>query len=324
MARRFLVTGRGSIALRHVRHLREFLPALELAVVARGGTVDPAFGDCTRIASFEEGLQWQPDAVIIASVSSRHADELEACLLQGLPCLAEKPLVIERKQLERVRAASAVGVAVPAVVVGCNLRYLPALRRLAAELKETNLGVVARAHFEVGQDLAQWRPSRDLSSSYSAKVAQGGGVVFDLVHEIDMARWLLGPLGVRAALGARTGPLPIETDDVHVALLERSNGAPVIVSLDYVSQQAVRRYDVVCAGGTLTCDIRAARLTRTGRDGCHMLTDLPSDFDVPQTYRAQMQDWLAALCDPAHAVASPLGDALETASLMLAMNEAAS
>ena len=324
MPRRILVSGRGSIALRHVHHLREFLPELELAVVARGGTVAPAFGNCTRVASFEQGLQWQPDAVIIGSISSRHADELEACLLRGLPCLAEKPLVIERKELDRVRAAAAIGVALPAVVVGCNLRYLPALRRLATELREAHLGSVARAHLEVGQDLAQWRPLRDLAGSYSTKAALGGGVVFDLVHEIDMARWLLGPLGVRAAIGARIGPLPIDAEDVHVALLERSNGAPVTVSLDYVSQQAVRRYDVVCALGTLTCDIMAGRLTQTGRDGCHTLTDLPTDFDVPQTYRAQMQDWLTALHDPAHAVASPLAEALETAGLMLAMKEAAS
>ena len=322
MSTRILVTGRGSIALRHVRHLREELPGLELAVLSSTGEVDSGFQPCSVFMTLAQGLHWTPDAVVIASASSRHGAELLACLQLGIPCLAEKPLVVNRVELDGLRAAFGANIHHSAIVVGCNLRYLPVVRQLAAALCDASFGTVVRAHLEVGQNLAQWRPARDLASSYSAEPTQGGGVVFDLVHESDMARWLLGPLQVQAAVGGRLGHLPIKSDDVHVALLKRFNGAPVVVSLDYLSQQAVRRYVIVCEGGTLTCDIMAKRLTFADGSGTRLISDVSADFDVAQTYRMQMQDWLVAWRDSSHVVASSLADAFESTELMLAMNEA--
>lgn len=316
---RVLVTGRGSIAQRHVAHLRASRPDVRIGVVARGGPAAAAFGPCDSVGDFGAGLEWAPDAVIVASVSSRHAGELEACLTRGLPCLAEKPLVTDRPQLARLRAAGAAG---RAVLVGCNLRYLPALRLLGERLRRGDLGKLVRAQLEVGQHLAQWRPTRELASSYSADAAQGGGVVFDLVHEIDMARWLLGPLSVHAALGGRLGALPGDADDVHVALLRGAGGAPVTVSLDYLSRRPVRRYSIVCEGGTLDFDLPARRLTLAREDGVDTLSEAAADFAVAGTYELQMRDWLAAIADPAHRPASPLADAFDSAELMLAMKEA--
>jgi predicted dehydrogenase len=323
MARRLLLTGRGSIAQRHLRHWREFEPAGEVAVVAPGGAVDPSMQPCTVVTDLSEGLAWGPDAVIIASVSSRHAGELEACLRAGLPVLAEKPVVISREELERLRLAAEAAANASAVLVGCNLRYLPVLRSFAARLREPDAGRLVRASLEVGQYLPQWRPARSVSATYSADAAQGGGVVFDLVHEIDMARVLLGELRVRSAAGGHLSSLPIAADDVHVALLLHASGAPVTVSLDYVSRRAVRRYEAVTEGGTLSCDILARRMRWAGPQGDEDL-EVPADaFDVAATYRLQMQDWLAAMDHPGHTVASPLQDALASAELMLAMKEAA-
>lgn len=322
MGTRILVTGRGSIALRHVRCLREELPGFELAVLSSTGEVDLGFQPCSVFLTLAQGLRWKPDAVVIASVSSRHGAELLACLEMGLHCLVEKPLVVTRAELDVLRTAIRNMAFRSAIVVGCNLRYLPVVRQLVASLGDVHTGAVVRAHLEVGQNLMQWRPHRDVSHSYSAQPDLGGGVVFDLVHEIDMARWLLGPLQVRAAVGGRLGHLPIQSDDVHVALLNRSNGAPVVVSLDYLSQQAVRRYVIVCEGGTLVCDVVAKRLTFSDDGETRLISDVPADFDVAQTYAAQMKDWLAACHDPSHVVVSSLADALESAELMLAMNEA--
>lgn len=318
---RVLITGRGSIARRHFRELRALVPVLAVAVVAAEGNVDAELQPCEVVSDFAKGLAWGPDAVVIASVSSRHADELSACLHRGLPCLAEKPVAVSSDQLADLRRAA--GGRIPAVQVGCNLRHVPALVRLRTLLSGDTLGRLVRAQLEVGQDLAQWRPGRDLRGSYSADPALGGGVVFDLVHEIDMACWLLGPLQVVAAIGGHLSSLPIASDDVHVALLRSASGTPVTVSLDYVSRQPVRRYTFVGEHGTLVCDMMTGVLSVTGREGERILSGEPADFDVRQTYRVQMTDWLAALADPEHHLVSPLSDALETAELMLAMKAAA-
>ena len=321
MSMRVLVTGRGSIARRHVRHLRALVPGVAVGVVA-AGPLDEGLGACDVLADFEAGLAWRPDAVVVASVSSRHALELAACLHHRLPCLAEKPVSITRDELALLRAAAALAPA-HAVQVGCNLRQLPALRQLKALLAGGSLGRVVRAQLEVGQDLVQWRPGRDLAGSYSADPQRGGGVLFDLVHEVDMARWLLGPLRVRAAVGGHLSQLPIASDDVHTALLIDAFSAPVVVALDYVSRRPVRRYAFVAERGTAVFDLIARQLTIEDAAGVRPLTDRPEDFDMEHSYREQMADWLAAVSDPAHEVASPLADALDTTDLMLAMQEAA-
>jgi hypothetical protein len=322
---RVLVTGRGSIAQRHVRHLRDLHPRVTLGVLSHGRPAD-TLAPFEWLPDWDAAKAWAPQAVIIASVSARHGDELLACLDAGWPCLAEKPLVTTRVSLDAVQAAVRRRAPLASVVVGCNLRYLPSLQRVNEVLRSGVLGRIVRAQFEVGQNLVQWRPGRALESSYSAQPGQGGGVLMDLVHEVDLARWLLGPMEVVAAVsGQFSQPLAasgLTSDDVHVALLKQASGAPVTISLDYVSQKLVRRSVFTGESATLSWDLVSRRLWMDGAGGTTELMVDPQDFDMAQTYRRQMQDWLRSMEDPYHRVTSPLSDALETTALMLSMNEA--
>ena len=323
---RVLVTGRGSIAQRHVRHLRELRPGVTLAVLSDGRPSD-LLGPLEWLPDWAAAKAWAPQAVVIASVSARHADDLLACLGAGWPCLAEKPLVTTAAALAAVRAACIRHAPLAPVVVGCNLRYMPSLQRVQEVLRRGVLGRIVRAQFEVGQNLAQWRPGRELGTSYSACAEQGGGVLLDLVHEVDLARWMLGPLEVAAAVaGQFSQPLAeagLKANDVHVALLKQAGGAPVTISLDYVSQKLVRRHVFTGESGTLVWDLGSRRCWMDDASGTTELSHDPQEFDMALTYRLQMQDWLLAMEQPSHQVVSPLADALETTALMLAMQEAA-
>ena len=320
---RVLVTGRGSIAQRHARHLRALVPNLNLAVVSSTGDVDASFLPCTVFSNMQAALTWQPDSVVIASISSKHAEELQTCLALQLPCLVEKPIAINSEQLLQIKNVVQEQSTPGAVVVGCNLRYLPALQKLQSAMSSLDQPRVLRAYLQVGQALSQWRPKRDLTTTYSADAASGGGVVFDLVHEIDMARWLLGPLQVHAAIGGHFSALPVQSDDVHVALLRTLSGAPVVVSLDYVSQRVVRNYSIVTDSGTFSVDIMGNCVVLHTEKTRHVVTEFAEDFDLQKTYAAQMADWLAAAADPTHQVLSPLAEGIKTAELMLDMKKAA-
>jgi len=319
---RVLLTGRGSIAQRHARHLRMLVPEAEVAVLS-GGEPGPDFGPHAWLRSWKEVDRWSPQAVIVASVSARHAQELGQALESGWPCLAEKPLVTSRAQLHAVQQAALASTAARSCLVGCNLRCLPSLQAVRAALLQGLLGTVVRAHFEVGQDLAQWRPSRALAHSYSCDAEQGGGVLFDLVHEVDMALWLLGPMSVCGAVAGRLSGRGLRSDDVHVGLMRLANGAPVTVAMDYVSNRLVRRYAVVGTRGTLVWDLAERACWVDSEGGWRPLAQGLAAFDVAQTYHVQMQDWLRAIHDPSHVPVSPLEDAFATTDLMLALQEAA-
>lgn len=317
MSLRVLMTGAGSIAKRHAINLLASLPDAEIIVVTREPEqrllLWPA--GIQSVASFAQGLAANPDAVMICSVSASHAQELCRVLERGLPVFVEKPLLTSLADLQGIETLLAS--AHPASVVGCNLRFLPSLRRLRQALQDGLIGTVVRAHFEVGQWLPDWRPGRTLESSYSADADSGGGVVFDLVHEIDAALWLLGDLTLVSAVGGHLSSLPIRAPDTAVALLRATSGHPVTVSLDYVSRNPVRRYVFVGEGGTLIWDMQSGRLSLTTSKDEQVLANSLADFLMASTYIDELAEWLAAIDTNTRAATCPLQTALVTARLML-------
>ncbi len=192
------------------------------------------------LSDFAQGLHWKPDAVVIASVSSRHGVELLACLQIGLPCLAEKPLVATRVELDGLRAA-----------LGANRDRIPQLswvatcdicrpvRHLAAALSDARFGAVVRAHLEVGQNLAQWRPARDLASSSTVRNRLRGG--WYLIWCMK-STWRAGCSGRYRCRPPLAG-MPRCTCRSSLMMCtwrcwSASMAHPVVVSLDYLSQQA--------------------------------------------------------------------------------------
>lgn len=321
---RFLLTGAGSISLRHARHLRDAVPGCELGVVTRSPSERLAQwpSGTYPVPDLEAGLARQPDAVLVTSASVSHAGEVLRLIAEKLPMYVEKPLATSYEQwallepaLTQAHAASA---------FGCNLRFLPALGLLRCALADGIAGHIVRGQVEVGQWLPSWRPQRTLSSSYSAHALQGGGVIYDLVHEVDLAEWMLGPLKVRAALSGRWSSLPIQADDTALALLSGPRVGALCVSMDYVARQPVRRQAYVGDQGTLEFDLLARRLVLRGERDTRVLAEHPADFDVAATYLRALGEWLDALRGKAALRTAALPDAIASTRLMLAIAASAS
>ena len=98
---------------------------------------------------------------------------------------------------------------------------------------------VTSAHVRCQSWLPGWRPDRDYRDSYSARPGEGG-VLRDLVHEIDYATALLGSphlLGADVQLG---GPLDIDVDQIASLLWRTDRDVTVSARLDYVTREATR------------------------------------------------------------------------------------
>jgi predicted dehydrogenase len=92
---------------------------------------------------------------------------------------------------------------------GFMLRLHPNLLWLKSFLEAGELGDLFYCRAAVGQYLPDWRPSQDYRMSYSAS-ATCGGVILDLVHELDLVTWLFGPIEAVHAMTARTECLEID------------------------------------------------------------------------------------------------------------------
>lgn len=304
--------------------LSALAPGIRFDVLREAGrspSADGFPGDVRVCTSLEEALDRRPLLMVVASPSSMHLRPLIAAIERGVPFYAEKPLVTSAQDLSQLQAALKRSTGQPPNIVGCNLRFLPSLQQLKALVVQGQLGRIVRASFEAGQWLPDWRPSQDYRDSYSARHALGGGVLFDLIHEIDSARWLLGDFSTVQAAAAHVSTLEIETEDCAALLLSRPAGPIATVQLDYVSRRPVRRYTLVGERATAEWDLPGKKLTVSDPDGVRVEDFLTDAFDVPGTYPTAMRELLDAI-EQKRPTSQPLEEGL--AALQLVMRARAS
>jgi len=291
---RALLIGTGSIGRRHLANLRALAPGVQVDVLREGRPGPLPEFDATLSTTLDEALAKSPQLVIVATPTSAHLRYLQAAIAAGIAFYAEKPVVGSAAELDALEATCR-GHRMPPNIVGCNLRFLPSLHRLRELVRDGALGNIARASFECGQWLPDWRPAQDYRQGYSARAELGGGVALDLIHEIDAARWVLGELRVLCAVSARNSALEISSSDTAAYLLQAERGALASVQVDYVARRATRRYRIVGDQATADWDLPARTLTLSDVAGTRAI-DLPADaFDVAGTYVTAMSELLAAI-----------------------------
>ena len=255
-----LVIGAGSIGSRHARNLA--------ALGAHVEVTDPVLERADGIAEatarrFDLDDLGDPDAIVVASPTHFHAQHLRAALATSARVLVEKPLALPDDDLDELVTASA-----DRVMVGYNLRLHEPVVRLVEMIKAGRAGDLMAARLWAGNWLPDWRPTVDYRDTYSARRELGGGVLLDAIHELDEAVWLFGSdLEVVGAVVDRVGPLEIDVEDTVHAILRTADGAPIDITLDYLSRRYRRGIEVVGTDATIRYDWSTTELTIESASG---------------------------------------------------------
>lgn len=291
-ALRVLLMGTGSIGRRHLDNLRKLEPSATLAFLRDGAREDDLSRQHTAevFGDIDEAIAWNPHIAIIATPSDRHFETLPALLEARVATLIEKPIVIDADQLDRLAALSPGRL--PPTQVGCVLRFLEPVATLRSWIDQGRLGNLIRARIECGQYLPEWRPGTDFRQSYSAHRVHGGGVLFDLIHEIDLAVFLFGAERLDYAIAAKRSSLPIQSDDVASLHVSGSDGVPVAIGLDYVARDRVRNVEVVGEDGSARLDLVAGSLTLTREGG--LKERITTGFDIDAAFVEELAELIRA------------------------------
>jgi predicted dehydrogenase len=254
---RILIIGSGSIGQRHIRNLKNLVDHPEFILLRNASGQDELSRDLGAIVvgSFADAIALSPVFAVIATPSVFHFEALQALLPAQVPCYVEKPVVTTETQVQQIELLLVSATTVPTTMAGCNLRFLPSLKSAKKLIGDGVIGRTVRASLQVGQWLPDWRPAQDYRQSYSASRALGGGVVLDLIHELDAARFLFGEFDQIFSLGGRHSRLEIESEDSAAIILGRLNGPVVSLGLDYVSRNPIRRYEIVGDEASLIWDL---------------------------------------------------------------------
>ncbi|MEV0889939.1 Gfo/Idh/MocA family oxidoreductase [Promicromonospora sp. NPDC050262] len=218
------IVGMGGIGRMHARALAELGDRARLVAFSGGATAD-VVGGAVRLAPHDVIARPDVDVVAICTPSGTHAALALAALEAGRHVVVEKPLALDVGDALRVAdAARERGLTVSMI----------SQRRLEAEhvalkraLDDGALGELrfAMTHVHWFRDGDYYR-----AAGWRSTAAQGGGSLMNQgVHNVDLLRWMCGPV---ESVTAQSGTLAhaIEAEDTTVATLRFASGALGVVT----------------------------------------------------------------------------------------------
>jgi myo-inositol 2-dehydrogenase/D-chiro-inositol 1-dehydrogenase len=149
-------------------------------------------------------------AIVVASPTDTHSELILAGARAGKAIFCEKPLDLDVTRA--VATLHAVGEAQVLLAIGFNRRFDPAFDRLQREIAVGRVGRVEVVSIT----------SRDPLPPPASYVERSGGLFRDMmIHDLDMARWLLGeePTSVYARGGALVDPAIGAAGDIDTAVV---------------------------------------------------------------------------------------------------------
>ncbi|HEY5947973.1 MAG TPA: Gfo/Idh/MocA family oxidoreductase, partial [Kofleriaceae bacterium] len=182
------------------------------------------------------------------------------------------------------------------------------------------LGAIHHVQIACQSYLPEWRPGTNYRESYSAR-ADEGGVLRDLIHEIDYAAWLFGwPTAVRAQLG-NTGRLGIAAEEWADVSWQAPNAASVSIHLDYLTRPARRVMRAYGEHGTLELDLIKQNVTHLRVGQPSTTAQLTQDRDDMMADQARA--FLAAIDGGNPGVLATLDDGARALAICDAARESA-
>jgi len=215
---RIAVVGVGRIGLTHADILAHRVPGARLVAVTtsnkeRAAAARARCGDVAVYPTLDALLEnEQLDAILIASSTSAHADNVVQCADAGVHIFCEKPLALTLPDCDRaIAAAEREGVK---LMIG-HVRQFDAGHVEAKRLIETGT---------IGKPLVFRAISGDVDPpppSFADPAVSGGLILDAMYHDLYLSRWLMADEIVRAYAegGALVDPAIGEVGDVDNAVV---------------------------------------------------------------------------------------------------------
>jgi len=285
-----LFIGLGSIGTRHYNCLKKIKDKYNLEFISFKTNMNKDniqnHEDIKYFYNIEEALMEKPNCAIVSNPTSRHIESAIKCAQNDIHLFIEKPLSNSLENIEKL--TTLVEKKKLITLMGCNLRYHPGLIELKNIIQISQFGKVYDFDIAVGSYLPQWRPWQDYSNSYSARKELGGGVVLDLIHEIDYSYWLFGEFGKFKSYVEKVSNLNIETEDIAKIIIRTKNHSLGTISLNYYRRIPQRRISVNFEEASVILDMVSNKLTIESSNTTVKAYEVDRDY----TYEIQMKAFI--------------------------------
>ena len=201
------------------------------------------------------------DAVFILTRHNSHAAYVKSALERGKPVFVEKPLAINREQLEMVRTAYGKALAEgrsPFLMVGFNRRFSPLTEKLKNFFARRTEPMLVHIRCNAG-----FIPR----SSWVQDPENGGRIVGEVCHFVDWARAVVGCPMQTLTAAALPDAGRYNRDNVTVTIRFEDGSVANLVYVANGDRAVAKEYFEVFCGGSVARmdDFKTLSLSRNGK-----------------------------------------------------------
>lgn len=177
---------------------------------------------------------------IIANETFKHLKTINFCIDNNINIFCEKPInslkfdyLKLRKRLEKKK-----------LFFMCNyqLQNLDCILRIKKILKKEK---VVSFNMSVGHTIKKWRKDNIRTQSYYVNKKKGGGVIFELIHEINLLKFIFGNF-IKINTYSEKINKKFKCEDIAVSIIKTKKNIIGTLYQDMVSPIFFRKLSVVC------------------------------------------------------------------------------
>ena len=245
-----LVTGSGSIANKHIKTLLQL--KYTVCSLIKSDDEKKRFSKyITKKVKFINNIKTiDSDNIffaIIASSTHKHLNEINFFLKNRINIFCEKPISNSLKFLKKIRKKIINNKIY--FYVNYQLKKSNLVKKFISEIKGNK---IYHINARVGHNLKYWRKNKTRKNSYYINTRKGGGVIFELVHEINLIRHIFGDILKIKTIKNKN--LLKNAEDQALSLFKTKKNIPGILIQDMLSEKKERYLEVLTPKNSIKLD----------------------------------------------------------------------
>lgn len=309
----FLICGTGSIGQRHIKNLTNLNEKILIwrERKEKNFELKKRFPGIKYFESLNKALKFC-DAVIICNSTNKHIKILKSAINLKKHFYIEKPISNKTEDLNKINLSpkNIIG------EVGYQFRSHPNLIFLKNKLKKSNSKIFSY-RFAMGHNLKFWRKKHKFTESYTNDVNKGGGALFELIHQVDLAIWLFGPIKKITGYRSKVSRLNIKADDLSNLILIHKNGVAGQIQLDMVSPLYRCEAEIVTDKEILLWSYTEGKITQKSEKNNKVIHKLSKSFNRNDLFINSMKNFVDRVYKKKKV---PLCDLKEGSKSLIAIN----
>ena len=329
-----LFIGLGSVGQRHLQNFIELRPENSTVLAYRSSKTDNVivkaqivpdqkiseFYNLIEFTDLDKALSQNPDVAFICNPNSLHLKTALKIAENNIHFFIEKPIGVNSfgiKQLEDITNKNNL-----ISMVGYQTRFNPVVIEARNRIASMKYGEVVSASYKWCTFLPDHHTYEDYRNSYAAREDLGGGVIFCLIHELDLIQWFFNyPLSVYAVRGGVSN-LELNVEDNIFAIIKckvENNVFPASLHLSFSQKCEERYFDILLQDGHIRCDLLSNEIIINSNDYANYQKKYEG-FSRNDLFKLEMEEFIRAV-EYNNKTIIPISEGIKSLNIAIALHQ---